>query len=277
VPFDGPHDPHIVPDDFPIRYDAARLLLPPNFLPQHEWDNGEMVIRDELLLPWPRPPSEVRAMIADYYRYISYLDAQIGRVVEALEASPHARNTLIVFAADSGVGRGSHGLIGKQNLYEHSVRVPLVIGGPGIPANQVTDAMCYLFDVMPTLGALCSVPAPRTSEGLDLSPVVRQPSKPARSSLVFAYRTVQRALRDDQWKLIRYPEIDRTQLFDLKADPHEVTNLASRPEHSARVSTMTGALAAEMRRLGDQVPLTVANPKPAAWSPPAAAKNGKVK
>jgi arylsulfatase A-like enzyme len=277
VPFDGPHDPHIVPDDFPIRYDAARLPLPPNFLPQHEWDNGEMVIRDELLLPWPRPPSEVRAMIADYYRYISYLDAQIGRVVEALEASPHARNTLIVFAADSGVGRGSHGLIGKQNLYEHSVRVPLVIGGPGIPANQVTDAMCYLFDVMPTLGALCSVPAPRTSEGLDLSPVVRQPSKPARSSLVFAYRTVQRALRDDQWKLIRYPEIDRTQLFDLKADPHEVTNLASRPEHSARVSTMTGALAAEMRRLGDQVPLTVANPKPAAWSPPAAAKNGKVK
>jgi arylsulfatase A-like enzyme len=266
-----------VPDDFPIRYDAARLPLPPNFLPQHEWDNGEMVIRDELLLPWPRPPGEVRAMIADYYRYISYLDAQIGRVVEALEASPHARNTLIVFAADSGVGRGSHGLIGKQNLYEHSVRVPLVIGGPGIPANQVTDAMCYLFDVMPTLGALCNVPAPRTSEGLDLSPVVRQPSKPARSSLVFAYRTVQRALRDDQWKLIRYPEIDRTQLFDLKADPHEVTNLASRPEHSARVSTMTGALAAEMRRLGDQVPLTVANPKPAAWSPPAAAKNGKVK
>jgi arylsulfatase A-like enzyme len=268
VPFDGPHDPHIVPDDFPVRYDPAKLPLPENFLPQHPFDNGEMVIRDELLLPWPRPADQVRAMTAEYYRYISYLDAQIGRVLEALDASPHAKNTIVVFAADSGVGRGSHGLIGKQNLYEHSMRVPLVISGPGLPANKSTDAMCYLFDVMPTLGSLCGVAGPTTSEGIDLTPVLRDPSKPARTTLMFGYRNVQRAWRDNQWKLIRYPQVDRTQLFDLKADPHELKNLADRPEHATRVATMTAALAAEMKRLGDVVTLTVPNPKPATWTPP---------
>jgi len=269
VPFDGPHDPHIVPEDFPIRYDPAKIPLPENFLPQHPFDNGEMVIRDELLLPWPRTSEQVRAMLAEYYRYVSYLDAQIGRVLETLDTSPHAKNTIVVFAADSGVGRGSHGLIGKQNLYEHSMRVPLVIGGPGVPANKTTDAMCYLFDVMPTLGALCGVAGPKTSEGIDLTPVLHQPSKPARTTMMFAYRNVQRAWSDDQWKLIRYPQVDRTQLFDLKSDPHELKDLVDRPEHAARVAKMTAALAAEMNRMGDTITLTVPDPQPAAWTPPA--------
>ena len=129
--------------------------------------------------------------------------------------------------------------------------------------------MCYLFDVLPTLGARCGVSAPKTSEGIDLSPVLRDPSKPGRTAMMFAYRNVQRALRDDQWKLIRYPQIDRTQLFDLRADPHELTNLAERPEHAARVASMSNTLAAEMQRLGDSATLAVANPKPAVWSPPA--------
>ena len=86
--------------------------------------------------------------------------------------------------------------------------------------------------------------------------------------MMFAYRSVQRALRDEQWKLIRYPQVDRTQLFDLKSDPHEITNLADRPEHGARIAAMTAALGAEMQRLGDPDKLTVANPKSAAWTPP---------
>jgi arylsulfatase A-like enzyme len=270
VPFDGPHDPHIVPADFPITYDPEKIPLPLNFLPQHPFDNGEMTIRDEVLLPFPRTSLQVRTMIAEYYRYISYLDAQVGRVLDALDASPHAKNTFVVFAADSGVARGRHGLIGKQNLYEHSMRVPLIIGGPGIPANKTTEAMCYLFDVLPTLGALTSVTGPKTSEGLDLTPTLRDPAKPARTSLMFAYRDVQRGLRDDRWKLIRYPQVDRTQLFDLRNDPHEMTDLANKPEHAERVRTMMASLAAEMKRLNDPLPsLTVANPKPAAWSPPA--------
>jgi arylsulfatase A-like enzyme len=268
VPFDAPHDPHIVPPDFSINYDPARMPLPPNFLPQHPWDNGEMVIRDEQLLPWPRSPEKVREMNAEYYRYITHLDAQIGRVLDALEASPHAHNTIVVFSADSGVARGSHGLIGKQNVYEHSVRVPLIIAGPGIPAGQRTGAMCYLFDVLPTLGKLCGVPAPQASEGIEFTASLSNPARPARPQLMFAYRNVQRAVRNERWKLIRYPLIDRTQYFDLQTDPHETTNLAAKPEYAAPMAAMTALLNKEMAEFGDNAPLTVANPKPAEWTPP---------
>ena len=268
--FDGPHDPHIVPADYPVRYDPEKIPLPADFLAQHPFDNGEMTIRDEQLLPWPRTSADVRSMLADYYRYISYLDLLIGRVLDTLDASPAAKNTFVVFAADSGVARGSHGLIGKQNLYEHSMRVPLVVAGPGIPANQRTDAMCYLFDVIPTLGALSGVAGPKTSEGLDLSATLRNPASPARTSLMFAYQKVQRGLRDERYKLIRYPQVDRTQHFDLVADPAERTDLSARPEHAARITAMSATLAAEMKRLDDPAELTVASPRPAAWSPPAA-------
>ena len=273
VPFDAPHDPHVVPDAFPVRYDAGKIPLPPNFLPQHPFDNGEMLIRDEVLLPHPRPPDAVRQMIADYYRYISYLDAQIGRILEALEKSPHAANTIVVFSADSGVARGSHGLIGKQNLYEYdSVRVPLIIAGPGIPAGQTTEALCYLWDVLPTLGALCSVAAPPQSEGQNLAAVLRAPEQAARPALVFAYKDVQRAVCDDRWKLIRYPSVDRTQLFDLQTDPYEIHDLAGQPEHAGRVQALLALLRQQQKFYGDTLPLTVAHPQPADWTPPASRK-----
>jgi arylsulfatase A-like enzyme len=272
VAFDAPHDPQVVPEGFPVKYDAARMPLPPNFLPQHPWDNGEMTVRDEQLLPWPRTPEKVREMNAEYYRYISYLDAQVGRILDALDASPHAKGTIVVYSADSGVARGSHGLIGKQNVYEHSVRVPLLISGPGIPAGRRTDAMCYLFDVLPTLGKLCGVPAPRTSEGQEFTASLRDPARPARSRLMFAYRDVQRAVRDDRWKLIRYPQVDKTQLFDLRDDPQEATNLAGKPEQAARVRALTALLEKEQTRYGDAAPLTVPGPRPAEWTPPAKGK-----
>ena len=272
VPFDAPHDPHVVPDDFPVKYDPDKLPLPANVLPQHPFNNGEMTIRDEALLGWPRDPKKVREMLAEYYRYVSYLDAEIGRVLDALEKSPHANNTIVVFAADSGVARGSHGLIGKQNLYEHSVRVPLVIAGPGVPKDKRTPAMCYLFDVLPTLGKLCGVNAPVASEGSEFTATILDPDRAARPNLVFAYRNVQRAVRDDRWKLIRYPQVDRTQLFDLKADPDEATDLAGKPEHAAKVKELFTLLEAEQKRYGDKTPLTVEKPLSAEWKPPKEAR-----
>jgi arylsulfatase A-like enzyme len=268
VPFDAPHDPHVVPDDFPVKYEADNIPLPPDFLPQHPWNNGEMTIRDEQLLPWPRQPGQVKAMLAEYYRYISYLDGQIGRVLEALETSPYAENTIVLFTADSGVARGSHGLIGKQNVYEHSLRVPLIIAGPGIPEGQRTDALCYLFDVFPTLGKICHVTTPNQGDGFDFSATLTDPQKPARGQLMFAYKDVQRAFTDGRWKLIRYPEVDQTQLFDLQSDPFETTNLASQPEHASKVIQLTRQLSAEMERSGDKAPLVVADPKSPDWMPP---------
>jgi arylsulfatase A-like enzyme len=266
--FDGPHDPHIVPEGFPIDYAPASIPLPPNFLPQHPFDNGEMVIRDEQLMKWPRPEADVKTMLAEYYRYISFLDVQVGRVLDAVDASPYAANTIIVYAADSGVARGSHGLIGKQNLYEHSMRVPLIVAGPGIAADKRSDALCYLFDVMPTLGKLCGVTAPKDSQGREFSEVLKDPSKPARPFLMFGYKSIQKALSDGRWKLIRYPHIDRTQLFDLQADPYENKDLSALPEHAGRIKAMLAKLEAEMKADSDNDPLTAAKILPADWKAP---------
>ncbi len=269
VPFNAPHDPHTVPPDFAVQYDPSKISLPGNYLPQHPFDNGEMAVRDEALLPWPRSPGAVRQILADYYRYVSYLDHQVGRILAALEKSPHANTTIIVFAADSGVARGSHGLVGKQNVYEHSVRVPLIVCGPGIPSDCRTDALCYLLDLMPTLGVLCGVPGPKSSEGREFTKVLKDPTQNARSQLLFGYRDVERAITDNRWKLIRYPKVDKTQLFDLQSDPHEVTNLARKPGEVARVASLLSMMASLQKECGDQQPLFVANPKPGNWNPPA--------
>jgi len=266
--FDGPHDPHIVPDGFPVKYDVASIPLPPNFLPQHPFDNGEMVIRDEQLMKWPRKEADVKEMLAEYYRYISFLDVQVGRILDAVDASPFAANTIIVYAADSGVARGSHGLIGKQNLYEHSMRVPLIVAGPGIAADKRSDAMCYLFDVMPTLGKLCGVAVSKDSQGQEFTAVLKDPSQPARPFLMFGYKTVQKALNDGRWKLIRYPHVDRTQLFDLQSDPFETKDLSADPAQAERIKAMLGKLGAEMKADGDNDPLTAAKIVPAEWKAP---------
>ncbi|MBL8896025.1 MAG: sulfatase-like hydrolase/transferase [Planctomycetes bacterium] len=266
--FDGPHDPHVVPTDYPVRYAPEELPLPASFLPQHPFDNGEMLVRDERLLGWPRTPEEVRGMQAEYWRYISYLDEEIGRVLDALDASPAGPRTIVVFSSDSGVARGSHGLIGKQSCYEHSMRVPLVLRGPGIPRGARTQALCYLHDLLPTLGALCGVAAPATSEGRDLRAVLADPAARAREHLVLAYRDVQRAVRDERWKLISYPRIDRTQLFDLANDPHETRDLSADPAHAARVTALLATLGTELTALGDRAPLVVDTPQPATWHPP---------
>ena len=275
VAFDGPHDPHIVPDDFPIKYEADEKLLPPNFLPQHPFDNGDMMLRDEVLLSHPRKPQDVQSMLADYYRYISYLDMQIGRILEALAASPAAANTFVVFAADSGVARGSHGLIGKQNVYEHSMRVPLIIAGPGITANAKTEAMCYLYDVIPTLGKLCGISTGEQSEAREFTAVLSDPTKPARSEMVFAYQKVQRAIRDDRWKLLRFPQINKTLLFDLQSDPFEKTDLTAR--EPAKAAELLSKLTAALNGYGDNVALTSESPKPEAWTPPPPGRKGKAK
>lgn len=268
VPFDAPHDPHIVPDDFPINYDPATMPIPENFLPMHPFNNGEMRVRDEELLPWPRKPNEIARMTAEYYRYISHLDSQVGRILDAVEKSPHAENTYIIYLADSGVARGSHGLIGKQNLYEHSLRVPLIITGPGIPKDKRSDAFIYTYDLLPTLGKLCQVKAPETSQGKDFTSLITEGKTAGRDELFFAYRDLQRSIRSGSYKLIRYPKIDKTQLFDLSTDPNEMKDLSAEPKQQQRVTAMIKQLQAAMDSEGDKAALTVSQPLPAAWSPP---------
>lgn len=269
VAFKSPHDPRTAPPAWHAHYRTNLPPLPPNFLPQHPFDNGEMTVRDEKLLPWPRAPAPVRSELADYYACISHLDEQIGRVLATLHATGLATNTLIVFAGDNGLAVGQHGLMGKQNLYEHSVGVPLLLAGPGLPHGRRVAALCYLQDVFPTLAELAGVPPLTGTDGVSLLPLARGERAVGREAIFTAYRNVQRAVRDDRWKLIRYPQVDVTQLFDLRADPHETNNLAALPASAAQVEAMTALLRRQQQAFGDPLPLTVAQPKPAPWQAPA--------
>src|SRR5678816_4380525 len=147
VAFNAPHDPRVAPEPFHAKANADKPPLPPNFLPQHPFNSGALVGRDEELAPWPRTPEIVRQHLADYYASIEFLDQQIGRILDALEASGRGENTIIVFASDHGLAIGSHGLFGKQNLYDHSMRAPLIIAGPALPKGKTSEAFCYLLDL----------------------------------------------------------------------------------------------------------------------------------
>ena len=245
--FTSPHDPRTAPPPFDRMYPAGKIQLPPNFAPEHPFDNGELKVRDELLAAFPRTPAEVKQHIADYYGMISHLDAQIGRILDTVEASPWGANTVIVFAGDNGLALGQHGLMGKQNVYEHSVRVPLILSGPGLTAGQRRNSLCYLLDIYPTLCDLCGINTPGSVEGKSLT----RP-KP-REEVYLSYRTFQRAVRTNDWKMISYNvNGNRTvQLFDLKNDPWETMNLAGEPRLSKRLAELTARLHKEMADAAD--------------------------
>lgn len=259
VAFTAPHDPRQSPQKYRDMYDPAKLPLPANYLPEHPFDNGERTIRDEKLLPWPRTKEAVRGELRDYYAMITHMDAQIGRILDALDASGQADNTLIVFAADHGLAIGSHGLLGKQNLYEHSMRAPLIFVGPGVPQGR-TDAFVYLLDVFPTICGLTGLETPASVEGKSLVPVIRGQTDRVRDSIFTAYIKVQRAVRDDRWKLIKYntPGGRHVQLFDLASDPFELHNLAEDSRYAEQVVRLDAMLEQYRDALDDPVEFNAA-------------------
>ena len=126
----------MAPKEFTDLYPPERIRIPENFMPAHPFNNGEMFVRDENLAPFPRTPEIVQDHISAYYAMITHLDAQVGRVLDALEKTGRTEDTVVIFTGDNGLAVGQHGLLGKQNLYEHSVRVPLIICGPEIPEDM---------------------------------------------------------------------------------------------------------------------------------------------
>ncbi len=264
-----PHDPRSAEPQFHALYNPTQIQLSPAFLPQHPFDNGEMTVRDEKLAPWPRTEADTKQQNADYYSCVTGLDHHIGRIFAELKASGQWDNTIIIFSADNGLSLGEHGLFGKQNLYEFGgMHVPLVIAGPGIPKGK-SAAFVYLMDLFPTFAEFAGAKIPDGVEGKSIAPILNGKQTKVRDVLYTAYRDCQRAIRDDRWKLIRYPLVNRTQLFDLSNDPHELNNLADKPEHQAKIAELTELLKKEMTSHADESPLTIANPKPADWTPPA--------
>jgi arylsulfatase A-like enzyme len=253
VGFVAPHDPRQAPAEFEDMYSTDKIKLPPNFMPEHPFDNGDLRLRDEMLEAWPRTPKAIRGHLRDYYAAISHMDAQLGRILKALDKTGRADSTVVVFAGDNGLAVGQHGLMGKQSLYEHTIKVPLVLSGSGIPKNKRRRTFVYLSDLFPTLCELAAIEIPDSVQTISFAPAIRKPSIIPRDSLFFAYRDLQRAVRIDEHKLIEYYVKGKrtTQLFDLEKDPWEKTNLAGEPDHTQTLQQMRNELARWKRYLAD--------------------------
>lgn len=254
VSFTAPHDPRHPPPPYDTMYDPQRIPTPKSFMPRHPFDNGELIIRDENLAPFPRTPEVVRRHIADYYGMITHMDAQIGRILKTLEETGHADDTIILFSGDNGLAVGRHGLLGKQNLYEHSGRMPLIFAGPGIPRGN-SNALVYLHDLFPTFCELTGLRIPDTVEGKSLVPVIMGRKEKVRDCVLTAYKSIQRSIREPRWKLIKYhvAGAKTRQLFDLENDPDEINNLADDPAAAGHLARLEKLLKRARAEFGDPV------------------------
>jgi arylsulfatase A-like enzyme len=251
VNFTAPHDPLFHPAGYEHMYEPAEMPLPANFLPEHPFDHGNFRGRDELLFHWPRTPAETLGELAVYYAVISHLDAQVGRILAALDETGQAARTIVIYSSDHGLAIGSHGLRGKQNMYEHSVGVPLILRGPGIPEDRRTAAQCYLRDLFPTVCDLAGIEAPSTVDGRSLNPVLTGEQEAIHTAVFAHFRDSQRMIRTEEWKYVVYPQSGREQLFYLPGDPHERRDLIADPRHAAAAAELRARLIEWRRERND--------------------------
>ena len=173
---------------------------------------------------------------------VSEVDEQIGRVLNALDATGERERTVIVFASDNGLAMGQNGLLGKQSLYEHSVGVPMLIIDPRSKKHGFkTDALCYLYDLYPTLCDIAGIEIPASVTGVSLKPLLEGTTDKLRDDIFLAYSNQQRALIKDDYKYIIYNVEGKIteQLFNLKKDPKEMANLAdAMPQKTAEYKEM---------------------------------------
>ena len=242
VGFLAPHDPLDAPDEYIAKYPRDEVKLPKNFLKYHPFDQGDYYLRDEVLAGFPRSPSVIKGKISKYYAMIEHTDTHIGRILAQLEASGEADNTVVIFTSDHGLAVGQHGLMGKQNQYDHSVRAPFIVKGPSIPKGKTATGMFYLNSVFPTAAELAGIEIPESVDAPSVAPLIYGDDDAIYETVYGSYRHFQRMVRSQDYKLIYYPMIKRTQLFDMQADPHEKNDISAMPEHAERIKQMMAQL-----------------------------------
>lgn len=260
--FNAPHDPRQAPAEYVAKYPPDRISVPENFSPRYPYCNEigcPHSLRDERLAPMPRTRHAVQVHRREYYALITHLDAQIGRILDSLEKSGRAKNTWIFFTADHGLAVGHHGLFGKQNMYDHSLRVPFVVVGPGMKQGARIHSRIYLQDVMATSLDLAGQSLPEQVEFHSLLPLLLgEPSVAARETIYGAYLQLQRAVIHDGWKLIAYPKAGVLRLYHVAEDPLEMRDLANAPEHADRKQNLFARLLTLQEELDDQLDLKAA-------------------
>ncbi len=264
IAFNAPHDPRQSPKSFVDRYPVENITLPASFLPEYPWKDRigcKPDLRDEALAPFPRTEHAVKVHRREYYAIITHLDEQIGRIIDAVDRSPEAANTYIFFTADHGLSVGNHGLIGKQSLFDHSVRVPFIAVGPKFAADKRIDAPIYLQDVAPTTLELAGAPIPAEIQFKSLLPLAEGREAVHYDAIYGAYMDFQRSVTQDGYKLILYPEVPKALLFNLAADPDEIHDLSDDPAQKQRITRLFRRLTALQPETGDKLDLASKFPR----------------
>ena len=260
VAFNAPHDPRQSPEEYVDMYPLENVALPDNFLPEYPYKDEigcAATLRDERLAPFPRTEYAVKVHRQEYYAIISHLDAQIARILAHLEETGQAENTYIFFTADHGLSVGQHGLMGKQNMYDHSMRPPLMVVGPGIPKGRKEKMAVYLQDIMPTAIEYAGGEVPEWVEFNSLRPMIEGEQEYSSYPEIYgAYMDLQRMIRVDDYKLIVYPNAGVVKLFDLINDPIEKYNLAAATAQQERIRILFGKLQEQQVQMGDTLDLS---------------------
>lgn len=254
--FNAPHDPRQAPKSFVDMYPANKVRVPKDFVPRNPYATGmaaDEKVRDERLAPFPRTKYSIQVNRREYYALITHMDEQIGKLLDALEKTGQKDNTYIVFTADHGLAVGHHGLVGKQNLYDHSVRVPFYIAGPNVPKNKKISERIYLQDVVPTTIELAGGKVPNYVDFKTLNPLI-EGKKEAHYPVIYgAFKDKQKMLTKGDWKLIYYPAIDKKLLFNIKKDPQERKDLSEKSKYQEKLKEMTSELEKTERDLKKKV------------------------
>lgn len=258
--FNAPHDPRQAPKRWVDKYPVDQIKLPVSYLDDYPYKT-EMGcgkdLRDEQLAPFPRTPYAVKKNIQEYYASISYMDEQVGRILDALKKSGKLENTYIIFTADHGLSIGNHGLMGKQSMFDHSMRPPLVINGPDIPKGEKREQNVYMQDLMATSYELAGIKKPAHVFFNSLIPLIRDKNKPGPYSEIYGcYMNTQRMVRTGQYKMIIYPVASKTLLFDMVKDPNEMHDISEEPTSKKILKELKVKLIEQQKSMHDELDLT---------------------
>ncbi len=259
VGFWKPHTPFNAPKKYWDLYDRNTIPIPKHVTPPT--DVPEIALTSKRYLGGA-DSDELREMHHGHLAAISYLDAQIGRVLDELDALNLRQNTIIVFLSDHGLHLGEHGLTAKTTAFELDAHVPLIIAAPQLKPSQKTDALVELLDIYPTLAELCGLAAPADLEGVSLKPVLIDPNGHVRSVAltqtprpnypdgklpeIMGYSIRTERYRYTEWRDFQTGEVQAKELYDHHSDPQEMTNLAGHASHKTIVAALAGYLDATL-------------------------------
>lgn len=255
--FNAPHDPRQSPKKYVDMYPLKNIKVPENYQELYPYKDSIGCgpgLRDERLAPFPRTEYSIKTHRQEYYAIISHMDEQVGRIIAHLKETGQDKNTYILFSADHGLSIGHHGLVGKQNMFDPSMRVPLIVVGPDIPENEKREMQVYLQDIMATTLDLASIEKPEYIDFNSLMPLINDKSD-AVDEIYGAYIDLQRMVRTDRYKLIVYPRVPKILLFDLDNDPLETIDLSEQPKFSEIKMQLISQLKDQQKRMEDPLDL----------------------